>query len=78
MVLLDFLCVLMLKDIKEINIFFIYRIYFLKKEFLNLYYFFIYCCLFDSLLKFLNIVDFLRILKFLEKIKVRRYLKKRE
>lgn len=73
MVLLDSLCASMSKDIRETNIFFIHRIYFLKKEPLNSYHFSIHCCLFDSLLKFLNIVDLSRTLKLQEKIKGRRH-----
>lgn len=72
MVLLDSLCASMSKDINEPNIFFIHRIYFLK-TFLNSYHFSIHCCLFDSLPKFLNIVDLSRTLKLQEKIKARRH-----
>lgn len=64
--------------IKELYYLFVYKIYFLKKEFLNSYHFSIHCCLFDSVPKFLNIVDLSRTLKLPEKIKARRHPKKRE
>lgn len=60
-------------DTREPYTFFVHRIYFLKKEFLNSYHFSIHCCLFDSLLMFLNIVDLSRTLKLPEKIKGRRH-----